>query len=1395
MSCHHNHQKSTAAGSAYPTLNPGSGAKWIKSLTRDRINQFNGGHFGDVNLGAVLYERIEGGKNYVDLQVWSAPGRTKPTFAEAMKQEFKPAKKGDSFGPSCSSLLFILTDCSSQSRDEPLVEGYTAYSSERIRPCSRQEVEFDPGCEAMIFDLDGTPVHGITGGYAGDRRVEYIIPAAARKAGVHHFIVESSCNGMFGMQGGAISPPDPNRYFSLASADLVAPNQDAWRLLWDFTTLRELVDTLPGNTPLQNLALTTANSIMNTFDWRNRDSILKAREVAQRVFGQVSKDYEGVYEKGDARPLVWGIGHCHIDTAWLWPYSVTQQKTARSWATQLDLMARYDEHRFTCSQAQQYKWLEQQYPTLFARLSDAVAAKKFHPVGGAWVEHDGNMPSGEAFVRQVLYGQRYFESRFGFRSETGWLPDSFGLSGSLPQIFRGAGMKYFFTQKLSWNNINTFPHSTFNWVGIDGTQVLCHMTPVDTYTAQATVGDVNRAITNHKNLESSDTSLLVFGNGDGGGGPLPKMLENLRRIRAVTNEHRELAPVTMGSSVDEFFAYLEKSSEGGKTLPNWRGELYLEFHRGTYTSHGSIKKGNRHSEILLRDVEHLATIASLIDTKKYKYPKETLDVCWEKVLLNQFHDVLPGSAIGMVYDDAEVLYGEVRKDSEALIDEALDVILGGNVSPASHATALSQLVAYNTTPFARREVVSVGLTRGAGLMKSQVVQMSSDGKEGYAVVQCAAGAGAVSVEALPVTEAWGFTPASVYTNGSDHFVLRNSMVQLTISRGRITSLLDVKSDRELIQKGATGGFVIFEDRPNSWDAWDVEIHHLEKATRLEFANVSVVAQGPLRAAVKAEVLYGKSKMAVTISLDAVSATTKSDSLSFFRFDAWVDWHERHEFLKFELPLEIQSNNATYETQFGWVQRPTHKNTTWDMAQFEVCGHKYADLSEYGYGVALLSESKYGFACTGNVLRMSLLRAATEPDAEQDQGEHTFSWAVMPHKGHFLESDVPQAAYLFNSPLYIRAKANTTATQPLFTVSGAPNVVLETVKRGEDDGPERRTVVLRLYEAMGGHAKAQLRIANGLGVQAAYETNLLEDISEEARLGLKDECGLELKFHGFEVKTVVLVLGEKKNQKRESWVEEKYAQHESPVNALRELFQGYSLYTIADDAALMKTIHLANIACGFHGGDFAIMDRTVLLAKQHGVKVGAHPSLPDRQGFGRREMPGIEPDELKACFVYQIGALEGFLRLHSMRLNHVKPHGAVYGQTARSLPLARAVVAATKAFGGDVAFMGLAGTMHEEACREAGVPFIAEYFADLEYDADGTLLITKIHKPVGVEDVTKRINHLLTHREITTNAGSYISLKSSVDEVSICCHSDTPDAVSIAKVVKQVVETHLSRSDQ
>ena len=405
-------------------------------------------------------------------------------------------------------------------------------------------------------------------------------------------------------------------------------------------------------------ALQTCTAIMDTFIAGNgsNETIKHCRKIARIYLGD-NIDSAQVYESGhDA--IVTAIGHCHIDTCWLWPWAETKRKVARSWSNQCDLMDRYPELRFACSQAQQYKWLEQYYPSLYDRVKEKVKQGTFNPIGGSWVEHDTNMPSGESLIRQFLYGQRFFESHFGHRCTTFWLPDTFGYSTQLPQLCRLAGMTRFLTQKLSWNNINKFPHTTFNWVALDGSQVICHMPPSETYTAEANWGDVKRSITHHKSMDQDKTSLLVFGKGDGGGGPTFGHLEKLRRCRGMSDKVGRLPRVKMGDTVDHFFSKLEKKAVEGTEYVTWYGELYFELHRGTYTTQANNKRNNRKSEIMMREIEYLTTHASLKDVvsggkQKYAYPKKDIDFMWEAILLCQFHDCLPGSSIEMCYDDSD----------------------------------------------------------------------------------------------------------------------------------------------------------------------------------------------------------------------------------------------------------------------------------------------------------------------------------------------------------------------------------------------------------------------------------------------------------------------------------------------------------------------------------------------------------------------------------------------------------------------------------------------------------------------------------------------------------------------------------------------------------------------
>lgn len=617
--------------SDYPQLAPKPVGQLITNIYKDRINQFySGGQWEKVNLRAMMNEAHASGEPHVQLSVWDAPGLTRPTFKDAVSHEFKKTKVGEWFGPSWSTHWFkVVIKVPEELQDKRLLE-----------------LHWDANNEGLIWNEDGHPLQGLTG---GGERTEWVLPKSFRDGKEHTIYIEMACNGMFGNApgGDSIQPPDPNKYFRLDKADIVAVNPDARQLHVDIWIIGDAAKEFPQDSWEQHKALQVCNKIIEAFELGNKDSLKKCREIAEEYLGPHVNSAK-VYDSGK-EPRVYGIGHCHIDSCWLWPFDETKRKVARSWSNQCDLMERYPELNFACSQAQQYKWLKELYPSVFERVKKKVAEGRFHPIGGSWVEHDTNLPGGESLVRQFLYGQRFFESNFGKRCQTFWLPDTFGYSSQLPQLCRLAGMTRFLTQKLSWNNINRFPHTTFNWVALDGSQVICHMPPAETYTAEAHFGDVKRSMTQHKSLDQDDTSLLVFGKGDGGGGPTWQHLEKLRRCRAISDTVGLLPRVHMGSSVDDFFERLELKADKFVT---WYGELYFELHRGTYTTQAKNKLNNRRSEDVLRSLELLATVTSVKD-KSYHYPKKEFDDMWESVLLCQFHDCLPGSSIEMCYHDSD----------------------------------------------------------------------------------------------------------------------------------------------------------------------------------------------------------------------------------------------------------------------------------------------------------------------------------------------------------------------------------------------------------------------------------------------------------------------------------------------------------------------------------------------------------------------------------------------------------------------------------------------------------------------------------------------------------------------------------------------------------------------
>jgi alpha-mannosidase len=983
----------------------------------------------------------------VGLSVYHAPDRI--PYAEAVKGEYAPAKVGEQYGPFWSTHWFRVE-----------IQIPTGWKG--------REVHFlwDSSSEAEVY-LDGEPMQGLTGSMPGSWgefsvRPQYILSKSAKGGESLELYVEMAVNHLFGLG----SVPDPTRLALvglLRQAEIAVFDREAWDLMWDYKVIADMAENLPANTPRGGQALFAANKMVNLIDLEDRSTWKAAREVAAEFLAA---------KNGDGQLNLSAIGHAHIDTAWLWPLAETRRKCTRTFSTAVRYMDDYPEYRFGVSQAQQYEWIKEMHPGLYERIKEKIKAGQFIPVGGSWVEPDCNLPSGEALVRQFLYGQRYFMREFGIKCEEFWEPDVFGYSAALPQILRQSGIKYFLTIKLSWNQFNKLSSHTFWWEGLDGSKVLTHFPPADTYNSMANVREVLYSMNNYKDLDRSKEAYLLFGFGDGGGGPTMDMLEQVKRMKDVDG----LPRVEMRNSYD-FFTRLEKD---GKDLTTWVGELYFELHRGTYTTQANNKKYNRLSEFMLHDVEFLSAIAHV--QNGYDYPTGELDRMWKMVLTNQFHDIIPGSSITAVYEDSNEHYQDVMGSGANLRNQAMVSLLG---TPAESA---SRVCAVNTTSVERNEVVELPDGSGGGQTSAagKPLGVASVAGYGYAIFSPENGL----QQQVQAQEADGGV------------VLENDYVRAVLRPdGSLTSLFDKRLSRESIEPGKSANkFILFDDQPNQWDAWDVDIFHLEKRMELPGAkSCRVVEQGPLRAAVVFEYdLSPRSTLVQTVYLTALSPRLD--------FHTEVEWHEDRKFLKVEFPLNLRAMSATYETQFGHLQRPTHFNTSWDFARFEVVAHRWADLSDSDFGVSLLNDSKYGYAAHGNVMRLSLLRAPVAPDPVADRGHHIFRYALLPHAGAPQVAGVVEEGYRFNVPLYLFPTDSEAASHSYFQVSN-PAVILDTVKKAEDSSD----IVVRFYESRGTSGTARLNTA--LPVKSAQRCNLLE---EEAGSAEWTSDGLTFDFKPFEL---------------------------------------------------------------------------------------------------------------------------------------------------------------------------------------------------------------------------------------------------------------------------------------
>ncbi len=794
-------------------------------------------------------------------------------------------------------------------------------------------------------------------------------------------------------------------------------------------------------------------------------------------------------------------GHAHIDVAWLWTLAHTRRKAQRTFRTALDLMDQFPAFHFTQSQPQLYQFIKEDEPALFEAIREQVKAGRWEPIGGTWVEMDCNITGPESLARQFLLGRGFFREHFGKGADTPvlWLPDVFGYAWSLPQLIKLAGMDYFFTIKIGWNKINAMPFDSFWWQGLDGTKVLTHFstTPsppwegnpdlrnTPTYNAELNAFAALGTWVKLKHKESQRTMLMSYGMGDGGGGPTREMNENARELAAFPG-----LPKVKQGTVREFFERLER--ESGDRLPTWNGELYLEIHRGTYTSQSRTKRDNRKAEFLLHDAEFLAAWAARLDTN-YAYPRDTFTRCWQTVCLNQFHDIIPGSSINPVYAESRQQYAEVQRLGSAARDEALAVVaqhVGGDV------------VVVNPTGFEREDLA---FWAGASPEDAMLADVCTQPVYGGVLI------GGLSVPAFDaVTMARGepLVPnPREYPLVAEPMLLENKLLRVEFNAaGDITRIYEKQADREVLAAGAVANqWQAFEDRPIYWDAWDVDIFYEEKMYLAEPAtSVRVVEAGPLRATLEVRRRILNSEYVQRISL-----TYNSPVL---QFDTWIDWRERHIFLKAAFPVDILSPVATHEIQWGSIQRPTHRNTSWDWARFETAAQKWVDLSEDNFGVALLNDCKYGHDIHDNVIRISLLRSPTEPDPEADQGEHRFTYSLFPHR-RARPGYIGRYAYQLNDPLIVRRGDGGDTPEEDAFLQPAPDVIVETVKAAEDG----RGTIVRLYEPNRARHYTTLRF--GFDVREAWITNLLEEDQEQLKVNGHE---VELYLRPFQIVTLRVV---------------------------------------------------------------------------------------------------------------------------------------------------------------------------------------------------------------------------------------------------------------------------------
>lgn len=1022
-----------------------------RNLYEQRVERFIG------RLKNSIYE------DAIDLQAAYCCFEPMVAFEERLQGVYQPVSKGEAWGRNWQRAWFR-------------IQGTIPNEWKGRHVCARINL----GAEGLVYDADGTELlslsfHSIWAGTDFRRDRIHITPKARGGEAVEYWI-EATAAQLFGLALAADrgdQPPEHEGFYEATIQDcsLVVFREDIWHLYLDCFVLWDLLKKLPDRSVLRARLLRGLNEVINTYD-SDPAGVKHGRKLLEPLLRKPA-------HASDLNTVA--VGHAHIDTAWLWPIDETIRKCARTFASQLALIEKYPGYVFGASQAQHYAFIKEYYPAIYRRIKEKVSAGHWEVQGGMWVEADCNLISGESLVRQILYGKNFFKREFGVEVKNLWLPDVFGYSAALPQILKKSGIDYFMTQKLSWNQFNRFPHHTFIWQGIDGSEVLAHFPPEDNYNSDLRPSALIYAQENFDENDRLDEFLTLFGIGDGGGGATEEMIEYGRR-----QANLEGCPRVRFGPAQAFFDRLGKHK---KHLQRWMGELYLEMHRGTLTTQAFNKKMNRLLEHRLRALEMLASFLPL-----NAYPGRALESMWKTVLLHQFHDIIPGSAIGRVYEDSRKAYTGLMEQADRLQQRMVSKILRKDEETITFFNPLS--FAYTRPINLPGDWTNCSLVDAEG----NFIKCQKEGKT------------AVIRTTIPPLSFLTLRKArqknkTVQADFPEAMMLENEWVRyLFDASGRLVQAYDKECKREIMIHGQYGNeLVLYDDRPNNWDAWDIDLFYEQaRQEKAQLQNQEWLCRGPIRQGIRQELVIGKSAITQHIYL-------RSDS-KCLDFETEVDWQEQHKMLRVSFTVAVRAAEATYEIQFGTVKRPTHRNTGWDAAKFEVAGHRFADLSDETYGVALLNDSKYGYKIFGNTLDLNLLRAPTMPDPAADRGQHYFIYSLLPHDRRFVDSRVLAEAFMLNqAPLTFAGFSAKGVFSPIELDND--EIILEVIKKAEHDAAH----IIRLYEPKGRPTGVTIHLRH------FYNTVYLCDLLENSVSKLNISNGrLTLNFDAFEVKTLKLV---------------------------------------------------------------------------------------------------------------------------------------------------------------------------------------------------------------------------------------------------------------------------------